>query len=94
MVKKILLEIHLGKLYNSFYFILLTNLINNICKLQCMCPITCSWVAFSMGSCMSVYILCNALKPPGKLYISSKTQFISQVTDNDETYKGYNLYLP
>lgn len=28
---------------------------------------TCSCVAFNIGSWMSVYILCNALKPPGKL---------------------------
>lgn len=30
--------------------------------------ITCSCVALSMGSCISVYILCNALNPPGKLW--------------------------
>ena len=34
---------------------------------------TCSCVALSIGSWISVYIRCKALKPPGKLYNSTHT---------------------
>ena len=62
---------HKGSLMSALHTCMITKQVTMemIKTIQQRSPLyyTCSCVAFNIGSWMSVYILCNALKPPGKL---------------------------